>query len=260
MDAAYRNHTMDGIRGCLALVVLLNHVLQACGSKALVSAGWGRGLDFLRAVGLRTDPVLGRWCAISQFLARRFVRLWPMYALGLGVGSLLLGIAPSAQQLFWLHLANADNAPVADPPTWSLAIEAWAMLAMPLIAWVGCASFAWLVIAFLGSFLLAAFNSFAIFAWFFFAGAWVSRFDLRLGLFEMKLPQWLGRISYPLYLIHVPIIWYMHLPLFVSVPLAFAAAGDPGADCRGLEHPGIAGNTAEGRHGAVVSNGAPQSS
>ena len=40
----------------------------------------------------------------------------------------------------------------------------------------------------------------------------------------MKLPQWLGRISYPLYLTHVPIIWYMHLPLFVSVPLAFAAA------------------------------------
>lgn len=222
MAAAYRNHTLDGIRGCLALAVMLNHVLQACGSKVLfLPAGIAVWIFFALSACVLTRSWDGRYL---QFLVRRFVRLWPMYALGLGLGSLLLGVAPSAQQLFWLHLANAENAPVADPPSWSLAIEAWAMLAMPLIAWVGRASFAWLVIAFLGSFILAAFNSFALFAWFFFAGAWVSRFDLRLGVFEMKLPQWLGRISYPLYLIHVPIIWYIHLPLFVSVPLAFAAA------------------------------------
>ena len=40
----------------------------------------------------------------------------------------------------------------------------------------------------------------------------------------MRAPQWLGRISYPLYLTHVPIIWYMHLPLAVSIPLALAVA------------------------------------
>jgi peptidoglycan/LPS O-acetylase OafA/YrhL len=222
MAVAHRNRTLDGIRGCLAVVVMLNHVLQACGSKALfLPAGIAVWIFFALSACVLTRSWDGKYL---QFLGRRFVRLWPMYALGLGVGSLLLGVLPSAQQLFWLHLANADNAPVADPPSWSLAIEAWAMLAMPLIVWVGRASFAWLVIACLGSFVLAMFNSFAIFAWFFFAGAWVSRFDIRLGIFETKVPQWLGRISYPLYLIHVPIIWYMHLPLFVSVPLVFAVA------------------------------------
>jgi peptidoglycan/LPS O-acetylase OafA/YrhL len=222
VPGAERNRTLDGIRGCLAMVVMANHVLQACGSTALfLPAGIAVWIFFALSACVLTRSWDGHYL---QFLARRFVRLWPMYALGLGAGSLLLGVAPSLPQLLWLHLANAGTAPAADPPAWSLTIEAWAMLAMPLIVWVGRASFAWLAIAILGSFVLGAINSYAIFAWFFFAGAWASRFDLRLRVFEMKVPQWLGRVSYPLYLTHVPIIWYMHLPLAVSIPLALAVA------------------------------------
>jgi peptidoglycan/LPS O-acetylase OafA/YrhL len=218
----HRNRTLDGLRGCLAVFVLVNHVLQARGITALfLPAGVAVWIFF----GLSAHVLTRSWDGnYLQFLVRRFVRLWPMCALGLCMGSLLLGIAPSLQELFWLHLSNPNTAPLADPPAWSLTVEAWAMVAMPVIVWVGRASFVWLVAAFLGAFILAMGNSYAVFAWFFLIGAWLSRYDPRVGFLEMRIPQWLGRISYPLYLIHVPIIWYMHLPLAVSIPMAFAAA------------------------------------
>jgi peptidoglycan/LPS O-acetylase OafA/YrhL len=65
---------------------------------------------------------------------------------------------------------------------------------------------------------------YAFFAAFFFIGAWVSRFDLRWAPLGGAVPRWLGRISYPLYLCHVPIISFTGLPLILSIPLAFAMA------------------------------------
>ena len=222
MAGAGRNRTVDGIRGCLAVVVLASHVLQSHGSNALFGpASSAVAIIFALSACVLVRSWNGRYL---EFLARRFVRLWPMYALGLAAGYLLLGAEPSPALFFWIPVSTAGNAPVADPPAWSLTIEAWGMLAMPAFVWVGRGSSGRLAIAMVGTIVAGEVNPDAFFGWFFFLGAWASRFELRWRVFEMPIPQWLGRISYPLYLIHVPILWYAHLPLIISIPLAFVAA------------------------------------
>ena len=70
-------------------------------------------------------------------MARRFVRLWPVYALCLACGHLIAGIQPAWLQFLWYPLTTADTLPKIDPPIWSLGIEAYAMPLMPLIVWAG---------------------------------------------------------------------------------------------------------------------------
>jgi peptidoglycan/LPS O-acetylase OafA/YrhL len=219
-----RNRTLDGVRGCLAVLVLVHHLFSSHGTERgnsflYFSSAASVWVFFVLSACVLTKSWDGRYLV---FLARRFVRLWPLYALCVGGGYALQGIAPSLPQFFWMPITNTP--PVADPPAWSLVIEAWAMLAMPLFVLVGRASFAWLVIALLGTFIAGEFYPYAIFAGFFFVGAWLSRYELRWTVFEGRVPQWLGRISYPLYLSHVPVLWYLDLPPWLSLPLAFAVA------------------------------------
>jgi peptidoglycan/LPS O-acetylase OafA/YrhL len=96
---------------------------------------------------------------------------------------------------------------------------------MPLFVWVARRRFVWLAAVVVLTLAVAdiAYPP-AAFGIFFFAGAWFSRFQLRWAPLEAGLPQWLGRISYPLYLCHWPIIWGLGLPLYASIPLTFAAA------------------------------------
>ncbi len=63
-----------------------------------------------------------------------------------------------------------------------------------------------------------------IYGVFFFAGAWLSRFTPQCALLETAVPQWLGRVSYPLYLCHWPILFGLGLSLWASIPLAFLVA------------------------------------
>jgi len=224
MVGAARNRTLDGVRGCLAVLVMIHHVFSSHGTErgnsilyfSSAAAVW---VFFALSSCVLTRSWDGRYFV---FLVRRFVRLWPLYTVCIGAGYALQGIEPSVLQFFWMPVTNKP--PVADPPAWSLTFEAWAMLAMPLFVWVGRASFAWLMIALLATFLAGLLYPYAIFAGFFFVGAWLSRFELRWSVFEGPLPQFLGRISYPLYLSHVPVLWYLGLPSVVSIPLAFGVA------------------------------------
>jgi peptidoglycan/LPS O-acetylase OafA/YrhL len=156
------------------------------------------------------------------FLVRRFLRLWPIYALCLYVSSLLSAIPVTAWQLVFIPWPDV---PTADRPVWSLIIEMAGMLAMPVFVWVGRMSLVRLVIALVSTFLFSLLvYPYAFFALFFFAGAWLSRFEFRWSPLESRVPQWLGRISYPLYLCHVPILNFLGLPLWASIPLAFGVA------------------------------------
>ena len=68
------------------------------------------------------------------FLARRFIRLWPVFAVCLGAGALLAWHRPPVLEFFWIPFPRYD-ANLLCPPMWSLFIEAWAALAMPAIVW-----------------------------------------------------------------------------------------------------------------------------
>jgi len=154
------------------------------------------------------------------FLVRRLVRLWPVHAVCLTGAYAMSGAPAVIWHYFWIPL----DLPVTNVPVWSLMIEAAAMFLMPLFVFVGRGSFARLVAAILATLIVQFVMPYALFAWFFLIGAWLSRFDLRWALLETRFAQWLGRISYPLYLCHMPIITFSGLPLAASIPLAFAVA------------------------------------
>ena len=213
-----RNRSLDGLRGCLAVVVLADHACLSFGNEALmVPARFAVWTFFMMSACVLTRAWDGAYAA---FLVRRFVRLWPVHAVCLTAAFTMSGLKPDVWQYFWIPL----NPPVANSPIWSLTVEMAAMFLMPLFVYVGRGSFARLIIGLLGTVVVQLVMPYAVFAWFFLIGAWASRFDLRWAFLETRPVQWLGRISYPLYLCHVPIITFSGLPLAASIPLAFAAA------------------------------------
>ena len=223
---AHRNRTLDGIRGCLAIVVMTHHALWSIGYAFMSLPASYAVLGFFTISGcVLTKAWDGRYGA---FLMRRVIRLWPLYALCLSAGWALSGIAFPFSLFVWLPICSPVSGPAANPPIWSLTVEAWAMLAMPAFVWVGRRSFLWLIAALEAAVLLqslpAYMTTFFFCLFFFFLGAWISRFEIRVSLFESRIPQWLGRISFPLYLCHDPIITFLGLPLIVSVPLSFGVA------------------------------------
>lgn len=222
---AGRNAALDGIRGALALGVLLFH---AAGGEFTAARGVGQSFVFgffiLSGFVLTATWRKGEFLA---FLVRRVVRLWPVYAVCLAGAALAAGHAPDLRE--WVFLRRApilSNWTYSlDPARWSLFIEIRAILFMPLIVWIGrrgpghllAGSLACFGLAFLGE---ANF----VFGPFFLVGAYLTRYRIRAALFELPAAQWLGRISYPLYLSHHMILHQISAPLWVRLVLCFAVA------------------------------------
>ena len=223
MAVAYRNHTLDGIRGCLAVVVMLNHALHLRGYGNLTwPANVCVSIFFMLSACVLTRSWDGQY---FSFLLKRCLRLWPTYALCLFVGGVLHREAIPLHWYAWFPVARPEAVPLADVPIWSLTVEAWAMLFMPVFVWVGRRSAAWMIASLIVALVCARYVHWAMgFGMFFFAGAWLSRFSIRWAPLETMIPRWLGRISYPLYLCHFPIIWWLGLPIWASIALTFVVA------------------------------------
>src|SRR5476651_918992 len=109
---------IDGLRGLLALVVLAWHALAPLGAMwLLISANLAVGMFFVLSGYVLTRGWDGRF---GIFLMRRFVRLWPVYALCLGAGYLIAGVHPVWSEFLWYPLIDAYAKPLIDPPAWSL--------------------------------------------------------------------------------------------------------------------------------------------
>ncbi len=207
--APKRLPALDGLRGCLALFVCLHHV---------TSYLWLGGLSYLGsqlavlAFFALSGCVLARsWQGgFAAFLVRRFIRLWPVYALGMVGGAALYGRLPSPGLLIWLPPLGPTGE-LDDPPAWSLFIEAWAMLAFPLIVWAGAGP-VWRAVAGCAVFVAGAHfvHWRMIYGPVFVAGALASRQAWRSAVLEQAWAQWLGQVSYSLYLTH-----FLVLLLFV---------------------------------------------
>ena len=198
---------LDGLRGVLAAVVVADHALTELGSSALgLAADISVAVFFLLSGLVLTRAWDGRF---GVFLARRFLRLWPVFALCLAAAGLLARHWPAWGEFVWIPYPQYD-ANTLCPPMWSLFIEAWAALAMPLIVWsarggvwrtVGSMS-ACVAVSVLWHPANLAVHAFASYAVCFVAGAGLWRTALRSPLLEAAVPQWLGRVSYSLYLSH----------------------------------------------------------
>jgi peptidoglycan/LPS O-acetylase OafA/YrhL len=222
-----RNYTVDAIRGLLAFDVMLNHFCtQATGDRPWSLLGYS-GFPFgthryaVWVFWLLSAYVLMRsWDGnFVAFLVRRFVRLWPLYAICATVGYLLLGRVPELP--YYAYLPANGNFPLVNPPAWSLNVEWWVMLSMPMLARAARGSFIWTVMTVVTIFILTYWSHWLGICMFFMAiGAFLARYDMRCRLLETRVFIWLGAISYPLYLSH----WFVLTFLPVPLPLKFGAA------------------------------------
>lgn len=197
---------LDGLRGVLALVVVLWHATSPMGVLWFAYPAKLAVFGFFVISGL----VLTRsWEKRPRvFLSSRILRLWPTYVICLAVGYLIAGRSADWRQFCFFPLMTPDAEPRIDPPVWSLIVEAWAMPLMPLIVYAGTGPLwrAW--IAFVAACLAYTTTSDA--AWqqlwlalaYFVAGAYLSRYTPKLAWLETAPAQWLGKISYSLYLSH----------------------------------------------------------
>ncbi len=188
-------------------MVVADHTLAKLGSEALgLAADIAVAVFFLLSGLVLTRAWDGRF---GRFLVRRFVRLWPVFAVCLTAAGLLAGRVPAWAEFVWIPYPRYD-ADTLCPPMWSLFIEAWAALAMPLIAWSGRGGAARTLACMAGCIAAAvlwhpadlAVRAFMSYAVCFVAGAGLSRTNFHSPLLESRVPQWLGRISYSLYLSH----------------------------------------------------------
>lgn len=205
-DRTKRIPAVDGLRGVLAVVVLSWHAFGPLGAPwLLLPADAAVGFFFLLSGYVLTR---GWNRQLGVFLVRRFARLWPVFAICLGTGYLIAGVQPVWSEFAWYPLIGADTKPSIDPPVWSLFIEAWTMPLMPLIVWVAAASairvaLAIVVVGTIGFVAHATvFGPVLLVTPLFIGGAYLAPLTYRSRIFESTIPQWLGRISYSLYLTH----------------------------------------------------------
>jgi peptidoglycan/LPS O-acetylase OafA/YrhL len=242
---------VDGLRGLLALVVLAFHFTRRLDLVVLAQPANVAVCGFFVLSGyVLTRSWEGRF---GLFLARRFLRLWPVYALCLAVGYGVAGVSPVGSQFFWYPILTANAKPEIDPPIWSLCIEAWAMPFMPLFVWVASGkmlriAFGFAIVALAG----VLYIKFA-FGLFFILGAALARWEFRDRLLESPAPQWIGRISYSLYLSHWLVFAVAERAfgtwgLIASFPVAFLVGW---AVWRFVEQPSIALSRRVARLGLV---------
>src|ERR1700733_674035 len=127
--------SVDGLRGWLAAYVMLAHLVNAYGSGVLIGGANAAVMAFFAISG----HVLTRsWNGdFPAFLVRRFFRLWPVYALSLAAGGYLIGRAPPLSFYFWYPFEGIHGDIPYNPVMWSLFVEAWSALFMPIIVWTG---------------------------------------------------------------------------------------------------------------------------
>jgi peptidoglycan/LPS O-acetylase OafA/YrhL len=221
---------LDGLRGVLATVVLADHAAMELGSSALGHAANISVVIFFALSGLvLTRQWDGRF---MHFLAVRFVRLWPVYAVCLAGGYALARSRPEILEFVWIPLPRYDANTIC-PPAWSLFLEAWAALAMPFIAWTAMGGVRRSLAAIVALIAIsvvwvprdAGLRAFECYLVCFVAGAAFAHVgSIRSQVLESAVPQCLGQISYSLYLTH----WLvLHAAVLALGPVAGIAAGLP---------------------------------
>jgi peptidoglycan/LPS O-acetylase OafA/YrhL len=201
--ASTRVTAVDGLRGLLAIVVLVWHVCAPFGIQwMLLPANIAVALFFVLSGYALTRSWEGRF---GVFLARRVLRLWPVYALCLAAGYYIAGVPPVWSEFLWYPLIGPNDEPSINPPVWSLFLEVWAMPFMPVIVWSG-SNIIRGIMCVAGPMLVALIVPQSSILCLFVVGASFSHIAFRNRLLEAAVPQWLGRISYSLYLSHALVL------------------------------------------------------
>lgn len=147
-----RLYALDGLRGILALSVMLSHMIG-------VVTGWNE-----------TRPLIGAYISViyffimsgfvltyvhknnykfTHFILLRLARLWPLHCvtlitmvliyiynsrhMGYVAGGYIFNLKVIILNLLFLHGVTPYQFPLINDPSWSISIEFWASLLIPLI-------------------------------------------------------------------------------------------------------------------------------
>jgi peptidoglycan/LPS O-acetylase OafA/YrhL len=191
----------------------------------------------------------GAFPRYDRFLLAQLCRLWPAYALCVLLGAAAIAKLPAPSILVWYlgyDLPNIQAALTPDPPVWVVCIEAWMVPLLPVFAWLGRGTRLRGLLIPPAYLLLGRLDWHLTWAAYFMAGAWAQRFTPHWPLagtpLAARLPQWLGKVSYSLYLSHWPLLQACLLA-FGAWGLGVAALLIPGAAWmvwRFVERPSLA--------------------
>ena len=218
---------LDGLRGCLATLIVVGHSFEHFhGDILFVPGELAVLIFFLMSACVLTRAWDGRYLT---FLARRFIRLWPTYALCLTAAFIIANRAPLWSEFFWYPFFPGGDPHLIDAPMWSLILEAWMMPLMPIVVWAATGG---LMRALLSMAIAAAaypLNHFALMLFIFVAGAYFYSTAFRNSWLESRPVQWLGKISYSLYLSHALVILVFTKALgptgsLIALPFIFPVA------------------------------------
>lgn len=221
-----RYASLDGLRGVLAAFVMLAHFEQSAGHPGLLPfAKCSVEAFFVISAYALTVSWNGRFGA---FLGKRFLRLWPAYAVSIAIASHVSGVAIEWTDYFWYPFKGYNVGCAADPVVWSLYTEVYANLAMPLIILLGRRTWTTTLVC-ISLILLYGYSEDLYFGLFFVVGSYATRFKFDFAVLNSRFCQWLGKISFSLYLTHTIVIGVckFHFPSiweYIAIPLCFVVA------------------------------------
>ncbi len=191
---------LDGARGLLALFVAVAHFENSCGNNSLIPAARIAVIGFFL---LSSYVLTVAWDGnFATFLGKRFLRLWPAYAAAVAWATYLSGDALWWSDFLWFPY----GVHFASPVVWSLYLEVYANLAMPLI--LLCARTpVTTVLSCLALIVAREHIGFVFYATYFIIGSFAARYRFDLAVLRHPLCLWLGKISYSLYLTHPLVIF-----------------------------------------------------
>ena len=231
-ESSARVTSADGLRGLLAAFVMFAHLMNAAGDGRFLGLAHLSVMSFFAISGyVLTRGWRGRYLG---FLVRRVVRLWPVYALCMAVGGWLSMNPARASLFFWFPFTSVSAQLPQDPPAWSLFVEVWAMPLMPAIIWIGRRPL--LVLPAAAACVAAKWvQPDLLYGAFFIVGSYLAEKTTSSAFLDSRPVQWLGRISYSLYLSHIlvfgalkfnlPGLWfYLCIPSALLVAQALSIA------------------------------------
>lgn len=223
-----RNHTLDALRGVAAILVVVDHTLIRANVPRPIDLGALGVCIFFVISGYILPQSLPRYPTVAAFLAARVRRLWPPYLAGLAVAALLQPYAPpnwAAAPLDGLGvvtnvlmLPSIAAASRILPIVWTLELE-WLFYALLALLWRAHALRAAPALAILAALVAYALHSLPI--------AGLALFLCGVALHRAPLPSvqtplaGVGRISYSLYLVHLPLLWLSPWLALLTLPAAW---------------------------------------